>query len=153
MPVINFSSTALVLAMLLRVLPIPAGPAVRPGTMELARGLEIAAATIGLRPGVLQAALRAHDRAVEKGLTRSPILTVIDYSLPSRDRRLWVLDLARGEVLAQELVAHGRATGGDLARWFSNRPGRAASSLGAFITGSTYFGKHGLRPAPRVDRG
>lgn len=144
MQVIGLSGTALVLAMLLRVLPIPAAPALRPGSADLARGLEAAAATIGLRSGVLRAALRAHDRAVESGLTRSPILTVIDYSLPSRERRLWVLDLSRGEVLAQELVAHGRGTGGDVARRFSNRPGSLASSLGSFITGPTYFGRHGL---------
>ena len=154
MPVTALSSTTLVLAMLLRVLPLPAEPAAPPAGAELTRGLEVAAASIGLRPGVFQAAVRAHERAVEQGLTRSPILTVIDYGLPSRERRLWVLDLARGEVLAQELVAHGRATGGDLATRFSNRPGSAASSLGSFITGATYFGKHGLSLRLRgVDRG
>ncbi len=144
MPVIHLSSAGLVLAMLLRAAFESPAPAVAPANVALTRGLQVAARSIGLRPGVFQAALRAHDRAVERGLTRSPILTVIDYSLPSRERRLWVLDLARGEVLAQELVAHGRATGGDVARWFSNRPGSAASSLGSFITGATYFGKHGL---------
>jgi hypothetical protein len=154
MPVIDLSSIVLVLAMLLRVLPMPGGSAAPATKTDLTRGLQVAAASIGLRPGVLQVAVRAHDRAVEQGLTRSAILTVIDYSLPSRERRLWVLDLARGEVLAQELVAHGRATGGDLAGWFSNRPGSAASSLGSFITGSTYFGKHGLSLRLRgVDRG
>jgi len=140
--------------MLLRVFPPPPAPATGPADVELIRGLEVAAASIGLRPGVFQAAMRAHDRAVEQGLTRSPILTVIDYSLPSRERRLWVLDLSRGEVLAQELVAHGRATGGDIAQWFSNRQGSAASSLGSFITGASYFGKHGLSLRLRgVDRG
>jgi hypothetical protein len=154
MPVVDLSSTTLVLAMLLRVLPMPAGSTAPPAAVELTRGMEVAAGSIGLRPGVLQAAMRAHDRAVAQGLTRSPILTVIDFSLPSRERRLWVLDLARGEVLAQELVAHGRATGGDIARWFSNRPGSAASSLGSFITGATYFGKHGLSLRLRgLDRG
>jgi hypothetical protein len=48
-------------------------------------------------------------------------LTVIDYSLPSRVRRLWVLDVRRGGVLARELVAHGRNSGDDVARRFSNR--------------------------------
>ncbi|HEX6140972.1 MAG TPA: murein L,D-transpeptidase catalytic domain family protein [Candidatus Limnocylindria bacterium] len=55
-----------------------------------------------------------------------------------------MLDLAGGEVLAQELVAHGRGTGEDVARRFSNHPGSLASSLGSFITGPTYVGKHGL---------
>jgi hypothetical protein len=59
-------------------------------------------------------------------------------------RRLWVLDLERGRVLARELVAHGRGTGEDRARRFSNRPGSLQSSLGVFVTGRTYRGKHGL---------
>jgi hypothetical protein len=72
------------------------------------------------------------------------VLTVIDYSRRSRDRRLWVLDLARDSVLATELVAHGRGTGDDVARRFSNRPGSLESSLGTFVTGATYVGRHGL---------
>jgi hypothetical protein len=78
------------------------------------------------------------------GLVTSPLLTVIDYSMPSRMRRLWVLDLERGRVLARELVAHGRGTGEDRAQRFSNRPGSLQSSLGVFVTGRTYRGKHGL---------
>ncbi|HEX6106137.1 MAG TPA: murein L,D-transpeptidase catalytic domain family protein, partial [Gemmatimonadales bacterium] len=73
-----------------------------------------------------------------------PLLTVIDYSLRSREPRLWVLDLAAGRVVARELVAHGRGTGGDEAREFSNRPGSHQSSLGTFLTGATYRGKHGV---------
>ncbi|RPJ54442.1 MAG: hypothetical protein EHM24_31790, partial [Acidobacteria bacterium] len=77
----------------------------------------------GLRPQVLEAALRAHRRAVASRLTTSLLLTVIDYSLPSRMRRLWVLDLATERVLAREYVAHGRNSGDDLARRFSDRAG------------------------------
>jgi hypothetical protein len=80
---------------------------------------------------------------VAEGLTDRAILTVIDYSLRSREPRLWVLDLAAGRILARELVAHGRGTGDDQARRFSNRPGSHQSSLGTFLTGSTYRGKHG----------
>jgi hypothetical protein len=47
-------------------------------------------------------------------------------------------------VLAHELVAHGRNTGDDRARRFSNRPGSLQSSLGTFVTGRTYQGRHGL---------
>ena len=72
------------------------------------------------------------------------MLTVIDYSLPSRERRLWVLDLAHARVLAHELVAHGRGTGDDRAVRFSNRPGSLQTSLGTFVTGAVYRGKHGL---------
>ena len=81
---------------------------------------------------------------VASGLESRPVLTVIDYSLASRERRLWVLDLAHARVLAHELVAHGRRTGDDRASRFSNVPGSLQSSLGAFITGSVYRGTHGL---------
>ena len=102
-----------------------------------------AAADAGLRPAILQRALEARQRAMARGLRTRPLLTVIDYSLPSRQPRLWVLDLARGRVLARELVAHGRRSGDDLARRFSNRPGSLQSSLGTFVTGAVYVGRHG----------
>jgi hypothetical protein len=103
-----------------------------------------AAEHAGLRSEVLRLALRARDRVVASGLASRPVLTIIDYSLPSRERRLWVLDLAHARVLAHELVAHGRGTGDDRARRFSNRPGSLQSSLGTFVTGPVYHGKHGL---------
>jgi L,D-transpeptidase-like protein len=116
-----------------------AAPPARVDRAELA----VVAARAGLRPEILGLALRARDRAVAGGLTSRPILTVIDYSLASRDRRLWVLDLAHDRVLAHELVAHGRGSGDDHARRFSNRPGSLESSLGMFLTGGVYQGKHG----------
>lgn len=106
--------------------------------------LQAESADSGLRPEILQLALRAHDRALAAHQTASPIMTVIDYSLPSRERRLWVLDIEHGDVLAHELVAHGKATGDDLARAFSNVEGSNQSSLGTFVTGATYQGRHGL---------
>ncbi|MGE5925820.1 MAG: murein L,D-transpeptidase catalytic domain family protein [Gemmatimonadota bacterium] len=101
------------------------------------------AAAAGLRNEVLDLALRAHSRAKAAGRTSSKLLTVIDYSLPSRERRLWVLDTETGAVLERELVAHGNRTGGDVATVFSNRSGSNQSSLGTFVTGKTYLGKHG----------
>jgi hypothetical protein len=109
-----------------------------------AAALAAVAADSGLRPEVLELALRAHERAVAAHQTTSPIMTVIDYSLPSRERRLWVLDLGQGTVLARALVAHGRGTGDDIARNFSDAEGSYQSSLGTFVTGATYQGKHGL---------
>ncbi|MEO8227630.1 MAG: murein L,D-transpeptidase catalytic domain family protein [Gemmatimonadota bacterium] len=121
----------------------PAPPAA--GTSVAASAALISAASkAGLRPEVLALAVRAHSRAVAEGRTTQRILTVIDYSRPSRERRLWVLDLERATVLARELVAHGKNTGEDLARRFSNAQGSYQSSLGTFITGETYQGKHGL---------
>lgn len=147
--------SATALAALLLVLPTPAAnafanPVGAPAAMADAgsgarsTGLSAVAARAGLRPAVLESALAAHARARAAGVATRPILTVIDYTLRSRERRLWVLDLERGEVLAHELVAHGRNTGDDVARRFSNRHGSYQSSLGAFVTGPTYQGKHGL---------
>jgi hypothetical protein len=128
------------LTMLALATPLRAAP---PGRADLS-ALFRSARAAGLRPAVLGEALQARARALGRGQGGRPILTVIDYTLPSRQRRLWVLDLAGSRVLARELVAHGRATGDDLARSFSNRPGSLQSSLGTFLTGAVYQGRHGL---------
>jgi hypothetical protein len=126
-----------------REVPFTAVPAPAP-VPTAAAALAAVAADSGLRPEVLDLALRAHERAVAAHQTTSPVMTVIDYSLPSRERRLWVLDLEQGTVLARELVAHGKRTGDDIARNFSDAQGSYQSSLGTFVTGETYQGKHGL---------
>lgn len=128
------------LALLALAPPLPAAADVR---VDLAT-LQLAATRAGLRPEVLRLALAARARAVAGGVPARPVLTVIDYSLASRERRLWVLDLTHARVLAHELVAHGRGSGDDLARRFSNRPGSLQSSLGTFVTGPVYRGRHGL---------
>jgi hypothetical protein len=95
------------------------------------------------RAEVLELALRAWRCGVAAGLFASPILTVIDYSLPSTARRLWVLDLRARRVLFHELVAHGAGSGENVASAFSNEPGSRQSSLGLFRTEDTYRGEHG----------
>jgi hypothetical protein len=93
---------------------------------------------------VLRLALAARDGVRERGLApRSELLTVIDYSKPSSEKRLWVLDLEREELLFHELVAHGKNTGDNLARSFSNRNESKQTSLGVFVTGDTYHGGNG----------
>jgi hypothetical protein len=72
------------------------------------------------------------------------VLTIIDFERSSSQKRLWVIDLKKQTVLFHSLVAHGRNTGEDMARTFSNREGSEMSSLGFYTTGSTYQGKHGL---------
>lgn len=56
---------------------------------------------------------------------------------------MWVFDLASRRLLFHELVAHGKNSGGDLAQSFSNEDGSFKTSLGAFLTGSTYIGRNG----------
>ena len=98
----------------------------------------------GLRADVLRLALSAAQRAEERGLVqRRDLLTVIDYSLPSSQPRLFVFDLASKKLLFRELVAHGKNSGGDLANAFSNSPGSLETSLGLFVTADTYDGHNG----------
>ena len=83
-------------------------------------------------------------RAAGKAATR-PVLTLVDFSLPSQQKRLWVIDVVTGRVLFHTLVAHGKASGGDLPVAFSNQEGSEKSSLGFYRTApATYVGKHGL---------
>jgi len=99
-----------------------------------------------IRESVLMTALIAHRCAVAAGDVKgrdAEILTVIDYSQPSTDERLWVLDLATNEVLFNELVAHGKNSGGNRVTSLSNEPGSLQSSLGVMRTARTYQGKHG----------
>ena len=98
-----------------------------------------------LSPRALEAALTALNRLQASGAkVRSDILTVIDYTKPSTERRLWVFDLAHTRVLFEELTAHGKNSGDNRAVRFSNVPNSLMTSLGAFLTGDTYIGKHGL---------
>jgi hypothetical protein len=102
------------------------------------------AATSGVAPAVLKLALRAVTCATASGAIEvPPTLTVIDYSLPSIEPRLWVFDLSTGELLYKELVAHGRNTGENLSVHFSDRLNSRQSSVGLFVTRDTYVGSNG----------
>lgn len=96
------------------------------------------------RREVLDRALRAYSCARTRGEILTPLLTVIDYSLPSTEKRLWVIDLTRRRVLFHELVAHGINSGDTYASAFSNRVNSRQSSLGLFRTAETYYGRYGL---------
>jgi len=95
------------------------------------------------RPEVMELAERAWRCGWQSGEFSYPLLTVIDYSLPSTERRLWVIDMVNRRVLDNELVAHGEASGGNNAVEFSNRVGSHQSSLGLFRTEDTYVGGSG----------
>lgn len=98
----------------------------------------------GLRASVLRMALDASERAAKRGLVaRRDVLTVIDYSLPSSQPRLFVFNLATRKLLFRELVAHGKNSGGDHTNYFSNSPGSLATSIGLFVTADTYNGGNG----------
>jgi L,D-transpeptidase catalytic domain len=99
-----------------------------------------------LSPRVLDAALSSMDCARKEGVVKGAgerWLTIIDYSLPSTEPRLWVLDLEKGSVAFRERVAHGKNTGANEALFFSNEDGSHQSSIGLFRTAETYVGSNG----------
>ena len=81
---------------------------------------------------VLENALQATQCAVASGIDAPERLAVIDFSLPSDKKRLWVFDLESGSLLLTELVAHGKNTGNRVAQNFSNKVGSHQSSIGLF---------------------
>lgn len=79
-----------------------------------------------------------------QGKIKKEILTIVDFSLSSTKKRLWVIDMKKSQVLFQSLVAHGKNSGEEFAQKFSNLPESYQSSLGFYLTGETYHGKHGF---------
>ncbi|HET8730521.1 MAG TPA: murein L,D-transpeptidase catalytic domain family protein [Moraxellaceae bacterium] len=122
------------------VAPVPATPVPAHALPHLA---DLAASAPDADPKVLGRALQAMQCAAESGMPASQRLAVIDYSLPSSRPRLWVFDLASGQLLFHELVAHGRNTGDNEAHFFSNEMNSRSSSIGLFRTLDTYEGGNG----------
>lgn len=96
-----------------------------------------------INPAALKTSLTAYQKARAKGLDNKQLLTIIDYSKPSNERRLWVVDLKKQKVLLSTWVAHGKNSGQGVPTSFSNNTRSLKSSLGVFLTSSTYTGKHG----------
>ncbi len=95
------------------------------------------------RREVLDLAMQAYQCGEHEGRFKRPLLTVVDYSLPSGQPRLWVIDVRQKQVLYHELVAHGEGSGNTLAVAFSNEAGSHQSSLGLFRTDEVYTGYFG----------
>jgi hypothetical protein len=73
-----------------------------------------------------------------------PIITIIDFTKSSNEKRLWVVDVEKKEVLFNTYVSHGRNSGQEFAEQFSNDDKSYMSSIGFYVTNETYYGKHGL---------
>lgn len=99
------------------------------------------------RRDLLERALAAYRTLDRADGIENPVLTVIDYALPSSQKRLWVIDPTTKRVLFHEFVAHGRGSSdpSDPSRLvrFGNENSSHRSSRGLFRTGDTYQGKHG----------
>lgn len=97
-----------------------------------------------ISPDALKYALSGYAYLSEQHQIGKPdIITIVDFSKPSTEERLFVVNLRTREVLAKSLVAHGRNSGELYASKFSNAPESYQSSLGFYIANETYDGKHG----------
>lgn len=93
-----------------------------------------------VRPELFKAAYTGYRKL---GRPDNPILTLIDFSLPSTEKRFYVLDMKQRKILFVTYVAHGRNSGENYATSFSNRDGSHQSSLGFYRTAATYNGGNG----------
>lgn len=90
------------------------------------------------------AAFEGYEQLKQQGKIENEILTIVDFSLSSTQERMWVIDMKTQKVILKSLVSHGRNSGAEYATDFSNENESYKSSLGFYITGETYTGKHGL---------
>ena len=97
----------------------------------------------GISSKVFSLALESAEAAVARGDADPRTLTVIDFSRPSTEPRLWVYDLRERKLVLEEHVAHGRNSGADVPTRFSNEAESNMSSLGLYRTAEAYVGKHG----------
>ncbi|MCZ4243911.1 murein L,D-transpeptidase catalytic domain family protein [Pedobacter punctiformis] len=98
----------------------------------------------GLNENVFEKALTGYYNMKYAGMLHSKsILTIADFDQESRKKRLYVIDVDKKELLVNTWVAHGEKSGGDKPTQFSNAVNSNQSSLGFYLTGEVYFGKHG----------
>lgn len=76
-------------------------------------------------------------------LPNTRFLSIVDFSLPSSRKRLFIIDMVSKKLIFNTYVSHGRNSGADMATHFSNKPESFQSSLGFYITGTTYNGRNG----------
>ncbi len=99
----------------------------------------------GLSSEALTLAIKGYQKLINEGMVHNTkYLTIVDLSQSSRNRRFYLLDLEKMKLVMHTFVAHGKNSGLDQAQQFSNNPNSEASSLGFYVTKTTYSGKHGL---------
>jgi len=99
---------------------------------------------IGLSRETFDYAMKGFNHLVQTGkLANDKIISIVDFSLPSSAKRLFVIDLNNYKVLFCTYVAHGVNSGIEYANQFSNKPESNKSSLGFYETQNTYLGGHG----------
>ena len=99
---------------------------------------------LGLNEQAFHLALKGWSKLKARGQLNSDIISICDFTQSSNQKRLYIIDLATGTLLFNTLVAHGKNTGDEFARYFSNAPSSLKTSLGFYITKEAYEGSHGL---------
>jgi hypothetical protein len=74
---------------------------------------------------------------------KSSVITIVDFTKPSYEKRMWIVDLISKHLLINTWVAHGQGSGTVTADFFSNLDDSHQSSLGFYLTDNVYMGKHG----------
>jgi len=100
--------------------------------------------SLGLQKSVFFYACKGYQYLLSQHrLNNSALLTICDYTQSSTNKRLYVIDMVKGEVLYNTYVSHGKNSGSEFATSFSNKSESHKISLGFMITGNTYRGKAG----------
>ena len=102
---------------------------------------ELNLAAYGLSNEVFQLGLTGYRKLEVTGQLENPgILTIVDFSQSSKNKRMYVIDFLEHKLLFNTLVAHGRNTGEEYAKYFSNKMGTLKSSLGFYVTSNQVMG-------------
>jgi hypothetical protein len=100
--------------------------------------------SLGLSQEAFNYGVQGYMDLVSNGTIKNDnILSIVDFSLPSSKKRLFVIDVMSGKLLFNTFVSHGRNSGQEMATQFSNDINSFKSSLGFYVTGGTYKGEHG----------
>ena len=114
-------------------------------TNKIYRQIEYSEGSDTISEDVLAIALRGYLFLKHtQELKSTKYLTVVDFSMSSNKKRLWVVDLDDKKIVFNELVAHGAKSGDVYAKYFSNTYSSNKSSLGFYTTGGLYHGRNNL---------
>ncbi len=101
--------------------------------------------SVGLSQQAFDYAIKGYTYLKNQGkLQNQRILSIIDFTKPSSQKRLYILDVTNFKLLFNTYVAHGQNTGQEYASKFSNKAESFQSSLGFYVTTGTYMGKNGF---------
>ena len=105
----------------------------------------LALSNLGLTMDIFDKAISGRNLMTQNSHIYNPdILSIVDFSQSCNAKRLYIIDLAHKKVLFNTYVAHGRNSGDEYAKSFSNKLNSYKSSLGFYLTKETYKGEHGL---------